>query len=221
MLYLCHPMWYIYFIEVAMPELFSVNQAAAIAEVPSDTIRTALEKRSVAPSFKKKSGKAVRYLFSVGDVLFLKVLVDFPFPLSKADKQSLARILSRGDRRAARWSREGSDLIYRSGDMQVSVKCKLFRQTVARNLAAYRWGRRRIVSSTEILGGEPVFRGTRVPLQHVASLYRKGVSEREIAEDFPTLSDRDLAYARLVARFGEKPGRPKKRLVFNRDHGVA
>ncbi len=204
-----------------MLEAFSVNEAAAIAEVSPDTIRTALEKKSMAPSFKRKTGNAVRYQFSVGDVLFVKVLVEFPFPLSKEDKQSLAKILSRGDRRAARWSREGSDLVYRSGDMQVSVECKSFRQTVARNLAAYRWGRRRIVSSPEILSGEPVFRGTRVPLQHVASLYRKGVPEREIAEDFPALSDRDLAYARLVARFGEKPGRPKKRLAFKREHGVA
>lgn len=204
-----------------MPEVFSVNEAAAIAEVPPETIRTALEKRSVAPSFKRKTGNAVRYQFSVGDVLFVKVLVEFPFPLSKEDKQSLAKILSRGDRRAARWSREGSDLVYRSGDMQVSVQCKSFRQTVARNLAAYRWGRRRIVSSPEILGGEPVFRGTRVSLQHVASLYRKGVPEHEIAEDFPTLSNRDLAYAQLVARFGEKPGRPKKHLAFKRERGVA
>lgn len=204
-----------------MLEAFSVNEAAAIAEVSPDTIRTALEKKSMAPSFKRKTGNAVRYQFSVGDVLFVKVLVEFPFPLSKEDKQSLAKILSHGDRRAARWSRKGSDLVYRSGDMQVSVECKSFRQTVARNLAAYRWGRRRIVSSPEILGGEAVFRGTRVPLQHVASLYRKGVPEREIAEDFPALSDRDLAYARLVARFGEKPGRPKKRLAFKREHGVA
>jgi len=204
-----------------MLEAFSVNEAAAIAEVPPDTIRTALEKKSMAPSFKRKTGNAVRYRFSVGDVLFVKVLVEFPFPLSKEDKQSLAKILSRGDRRAARWSRKGSDLVYRSGDMQVSVECKSFRQTVARNLAAYRWGRRRIVSSPKILGGEPVFRGTRIPLQHVASLYRKGVPEREIAEDFPALSDRDFAYARLVARFGEKPGRPKKRLAFKREHGVA
>src|SRR5579863_7765811 len=204
-----------------MLEAFSVNEAAAIAEVPPDTLRTALEKKSMAPSFKRKTGNAVRYRFSVGDVLFVKVLVEFPFPLSKEDKQSLAKILSRGDRRAARWSRKGSDLVYRSGDMQVSVECKSFRQTVARNLAAYRWGRRRIVSSPKILGGEPVFRGTRIPLQHVASLYRKAVPEREIAEDFPALSDRDFAYARLVARFGEKPGRPKKRLAFKREHGVA
>jgi uncharacterized protein (DUF433 family) len=204
-----------------MLEAFSVNEAAAIAEVPPDTIRTALEKKSMAPSFKRKTGNAVRYRLSVGDVLFVKVLVEFPFPLSKEDKQSLAKILSRGDRRAARWSRKGSDLVYRSGDMQVSVECKSFRQTVARNLAAYRWGRRRIVSSPEILGGEPVFRGTRVPLQLVASLYRKGVPESEIAEDFPALGDRDFAYARLVARFGEKPGRPRKRLAFKREHGVA
>jgi uncharacterized protein (DUF433 family) len=203
-----------------MTELFSVSEAAAIAEVSPETIRTALEKKSVAPTFKRKTGKAARYRFSVGDVLFVKVLVEFPFPLRKEDKQSLAKILSRGDRRASRWSREGSDLVYRSGDMQVSVECKSFRQTVARNLAAYRWGRRRIVSSPEILGGEPVFRGTRVPLQHVASLYRKGVPEREIAEDFPTLSNRDLAYARLVARFGERPGRPKKRLAFKREQGA-
>src|SRR5215472_7937147 len=199
-----------------MAELFSVSEAAAIAEVSPETIRTAMEKKSVAPSSKRKTGKTVRYQFSVGDVLFVKVLVEFPFALSKEDKRSLARILSGGDRTAARWSREGADLVYRAGDMQVSVECKAFRQKVARNLSAFRWGRRRIVSSPDLLGGEPVFRGTRIPLQHVASLFQKGVPEKEIAEDFPALSIRDLAYARLFSRLGERPGRPRKRLAFRR-----
>ncbi len=165
-----------------MAERFSVNEAAAIAEVSPETIRTALEKKSVTPSYERKTGKAVRHQFSIGDVLFVKVLVEFPFPLSKEDKQSLAQILAHGDRRAARWSREGADIVYRSGDMQVSFECK----------------------------------GFRIPLQHVASLFRKGVPEKEIAEDFPALSARDLAYARLFSRFGERPGRPRKRLVFRR-----
>ena len=161
-----------------MLEAFSVNEAAAIAEVSPDTIRTALEKKSMAPSFKRKTGNAVRYEFSVGDVLFVKVLVEFPFPLSKEDKQSLAKILPRGDRRAARWSREGSDLVYRSGDMQVSVECKSFGRPW---LEIWRpiGGAGVVLSSPEILSGEPVFRGTRVPFQHVASLYRKGASERD------------------------------------------
>jgi uncharacterized protein (DUF433 family) len=203
-----------------MNELFSVNEAAAIAEVSPETIRTALEKKSVKPSHKRKAGKAVRHRFSAGDVLLVKVLVEFPFPLSKEDKQCLAQILARGNRRAARWSRKGADLVYRSGDMQVLVECKSFRQTVARNLAAFRWGRRRVVSSPGVLGGEPVFRGTRIPLQQVASLFRKGIPDREIAEDFPGLSVRDLAYARLFSRFGEGPGRPRKRLVFQRRQGA-
>jgi uncharacterized protein (DUF433 family) len=199
-----------------MAEFFSVSEAAAIAEVSPETIRTALEKKSVAPSFKRKTGKAVRYEFSVGDVLLVKVLVEFPFALSKEDKHSLAKILSHGSRTAARWSREGADLVYRSGDMQVFVECKAFRQKVARNLSTFRWGRRRIVSDPDVLGGELVFRGTRIPLQHVASLFRKGVAANEIAEDFPALSSRDLAYALLFSRLSEKPGRPRKRLVLRR-----
>src|SRR5436190_11043701 len=116
-----------------MAELFSVNEAAAIAEVSPETIRTALEKKSVTPSHRQKAGKAVRHQFSAGDVLFVKVLIEFPFPLSKQDKHSLAQILARGNRRAARWSREGADLMFRSGEMQLLVECKSFRQTVAKN----------------------------------------------------------------------------------------
>jgi uncharacterized protein (DUF433 family) len=202
--------------ELSMPELFSASEAAAIAEVSLETIRTALEKKSVTPSHKQRAGKAIRHRFSAGDVLFVKLLAEFPFPLSKQDKQSLAQILAHGNRQASRWSLQGADVVYRSGDMQVFLECKPFRQKIDRNLAAFRWGKRRIVSSPDVLGGEPVFRGTRIPLQHVASLFRKGISEQEIVEDFPSLSARDLAYARLFSRFGDKPGRPKKKLSIHR-----
>jgi uncharacterized protein (DUF433 family) len=199
-----------------MAELFSVNEAAAIAEVSAETIRTALEKKSVTASHKRRLGKAVRHQFSVGDVLFIKLLAEFPFPMSRQDKQSLAQVLARGSRQAPPWSMRGADLVYRSGDIQLSVQCKSFRQTVDRNLAAFRWGKRRVVSLPDVLGGEPVFRGTRVALRQVASLFRKGVSQQEIGEDFPNLSEQDLAYARLCSRLGEKPGRPRKRLIISR-----
>jgi|SRR5579864_3600135 len=93
-------------LRIVMTELFSVSEAAAIAEVSPEAIRTALEKKSVAPSFKRMRGKEVRYEFSVGDVLLMKVLVEFPFALSKEDKLSLAKILSCGDRTARPAGRE-------------------------------------------------------------------------------------------------------------------
>ncbi|HEV2986975.1 MAG TPA: DUF433 domain-containing protein [Candidatus Angelobacter sp.] len=201
---------------MVMSELFSVNEAAAIAQVSPETIRTALEKKSLNPSLRQKKGKVAHPQFSAGDVLLMKVLVEFPFPLRKEDKEALAHILAGGRRSALHWSKRGADLIYRSGKAQVSFECGPLKQMVEKNLALYRWGKRRVVSSPDILSGEPVFRGTRIPLQHVAELYRKGVPEQEIVNDFPSLSRRDLEYAQLFARFSSKPGRPKKPLSFRR-----
>jgi uncharacterized protein (DUF433 family) len=203
-----------------MAELFTLDEAAAIAELEPDTVRTALEKRAVTPSRKIKTGKVARYRFSEGDVLFLLVLTEFPFPLSKEDKDSLAQVLARGSRASRHWVSEGPDIVFQSGEMKIYVECKHFRKTVDRNVAAYRWGKEHITSSPDVLSGEPVFRGTRIPLENVAALFRKQVPEKAIAEDFPALNKRDLAYARLAARFGQRPGRPKGRLRIERERGA-
>jgi uncharacterized protein (DUF433 family) len=60
--------------------------------------------------------------------------------------------------------------------------------------------RERIISDPAILSGTPVFRGTRIPLDHVAGLLRKGVSAAELAEDYPALSPEDIALARVHAQ---------------------
>jgi uncharacterized protein (DUF433 family) len=59
---------------------------------------------------------------------------------------------------------------------------------------------KRIVSDPAILGGTPVFRGTRIPLEHIAGLIRKGASSSEIAEDYSALSPQDIAYTRAYVR---------------------
>jgi len=59
--------------------------------------------------------------------------------------------------------------------------------------------RRQIISDPEILSGTPVFEGTRIALEHVAGMIRRGASVAEIAEDFPALSNEDFEYARQRA----------------------
>ena len=61
----------------------------------------------MTPSGRQKAGKAVRHRFSAGDVLFVKLLDEFPFPLSKRDKRSLAQILAHGESEASDWSLRG------------------------------------------------------------------------------------------------------------------
>jgi uncharacterized protein (DUF433 family) len=199
-----------------MSEFYSVREAAVIAEVSPETIRTALEKRAVAPSQKQRTGRAVRYGFSVRDVLLLKLLTEFPFPLARADKRALRTVLVRREKAFRNWQMCGSDLVFSAKGMNIIVECKQIRQRLANNVATFHWGKRRIVADPRVLSGEPVFEGTRIPLDHIAGLLRKGLGEREVHEDFPQLSARDLAFAKLYARLGPGPGRPKKQLEVRR-----
>jgi uncharacterized protein DUF433 len=59
-------------------------------------------------------------------------------------------------------------------------------------------------------------KGTRIPLEHLAGLGRKGISEAEIREDYPALSHLDLAFASIHARMSPPPGRPPKPLELRR-----
>ncbi len=59
---------------------------------------------------------------------------------------------------------------------------------------------RRIISDAAILRGTPVFRGTRIPFGHVVGMMRAGTAVAEIEEDYPALSARDIAFARMFTR---------------------
>lgn len=49
-----------------------------------------------------------------------------------------------------------------------------------------------IVSTPGILGGRPVFRGTRVPVEVLFENLADGMSLDEILDDFPTLDRNDM-----------------------------
>ncbi len=53
----------------------------------------------------------------------------------------------------------------------------------------------RIVRNPRICGGEPVFKGTRVPLRTVLASLAAGDSAEEILADFPSLSAEDIRAA--------------------------
>ncbi len=55
-------------------------------------------------------------------------------------------------------------------------------------IAMTRTAHRYIVSSPEILGGEPVVEGTRTPVRAVVELWRGGVPAEEITLDLPHLT---------------------------------
>jgi uncharacterized protein (DUF433 family) len=61
-----------------------------------------------------------------------------------------------------------------------------------------------------IRGGEPVFRGTRVPVHMIAAFLEQGVPRAEILEDYPALDEESLEVATRYAELYPRGGRPKQ-----------
>jgi uncharacterized protein (DUF433 family) len=203
-----------------MPDGFTLKEAAAIAELPESVMRTAIEKKIVAPR-SQPVGKALRYAFDVKELYYAKLLFAFPFDLNRDDKHSLRNLVSHQTKIAGRWRLEGRNFVLKSDDLVIRVEVEHLRRHLAHNLATYYRGRRRIVSDPGILSGEPIFAGTRIPLAHIAAMIARGVDTAEILEDYPGLSERDLAYAAIHGRMKPDPGRPRKPIELRRHKSSA
>jgi uncharacterized protein (DUF433 family) len=57
-----------------------------------------------------------------------------------------------------------------------------------------------VASDPEIMGGTPVFRGTRIPVDLIADMLAQGTSAEEILEGYPTLDEGRIAMAPLCTR---------------------
>ena len=107
------------------------------------------------------------------------------------------------------------DKLVLDGETPAELKTAKLFGDVAAVFTRFIKGKSRVVSRDDILGGEPVFAGTRVSIRHVGALVKKGVEPAQLTEDFPVLSRDDFAFAVQFLELGPAPGRPKK-LKFRR-----
>ncbi len=82
-------------------------------------------------------------------------------------------------------------------------------EDVGPRIDLYRDGLNRIREDDEILGGEPVFKGTRLAVRHVGGMRARGEPVGRIVEDYPELTPDDVEFARLYTEAHPLVGRPK------------
>jgi uncharacterized protein (DUF433 family) len=199
-----------------MDRLWTIREAAAIADLSAKTIRAMIEREGLRPASTGEGGKRTGHLFSLRDLMYLKLRAEFPFALRKADKAALEGLVRGRRAMVSGWRAAGEELVLQTDKVTVHVDFARLRDTLTRNANAFEWGQQRIVSDRAVLNGEPVFRGTHIPLKDVAGLVRQGFSDIELAERFPVLNPSDLDFARIHARLGKRPGRPRKPLELPR-----
>jgi uncharacterized protein (DUF433 family) len=186
--------------------ILSVKETAVLADVKEKTIRHEMSASVVRPLHKTKTrvGLGPRAVFYFSLVSGLRV------ELTKADRKDLFVLITHRRWSKGHWKRESGRLVLGGGPVPIELPTSELVRRIAARVRLFARGKRRIVSNPEILGGEPVFEGTRISVRHVGELAKKGVPGDVLREDFPALSENDINFARMYAELGRPRGRPKK-----------
>jgi uncharacterized protein (DUF433 family) len=82
-------------------------------------------------------------------------------------------------------------------------------ESVGPRVDLYRDGLKKIEENSNVLGGEPVFRNTRLSVLHVGKMFERGETLENILEDYPYLEGDDVRFAQLYYRAHPAVGRPR------------
>jgi len=91
----------------------------------------------------------------------------------------------------------------------VKVDLQEPRRDLAASLRALRRARSLVVTDPEILEGDPVFRGTRVPVLVIAVMLEQGSTEAEILKAYPRVTVEMVRLAPAYAQAYPIRGRPR------------
>ncbi len=177
----------------SQPPTFTAAEAAALLDWESKGLRKAIdgvvgEKPSQLP-------------FSV--LVYLKAERTSGLVLSLENKRKLYQCIVQG------FAQEREPQFVKLNDVVQFQVRDIARETLTRVQRFRAWAKN-VVSDPNIMGGAPVFKGSRLTLSRVAGLLERGEEKEVILEDYPDLRDEDLEFAPLYLKAFPKVGRPSR-----------
>ena len=179
--------------------LFTPTEAAVLTGLTLKAVNNAIDRKTVAAVPSEEGGR----------LLDARALVSL----------SVERRLS--DRIAPELRRKVFDALAEAPRDVVSLEDGLIkidlrqpRREIAASMRDLRRARRMVLSDPEILGGDPVFRGTRVPVHLIAQLVAQGSKPVELIESYPRLSAEMIRLAPIYASAYPLRG-PRRKLPWH------
>jgi uncharacterized protein (DUF433 family) len=176
---------------------YTAAEAAAVSGVTVKSVHNAIDKKIVTA--KPRRGVGARRVLTGDDLLRLKLWYGVGSTLSSERRLRLFEAIKATPQ--ARTVKADDLLIVDVAQARKQIDAKVLALEEA-EAAIHR--------KKEVLGGEPVFKGTRVPVRTVAAMLAQGASEDEILEGYPALNLRKLELARVWTAAHPARGRPKK-----------
>ena len=178
--------------------LFTPTEAAVLTRLSLKAVNNAIDKNLVPTTLRGSATDAIR-------------LLDGRALLALALEQRLAsRFFPELRRLVFDALAASSRKVLSLDDGLVKIVLREPRRELAASLRALRRARSLASSDPEILGGEPAFRGTRVPVHLIATLVEQGSTEAEILKAYPRLTPEMIRLAPAYAQAYPLRGRPRK-----------
>lgn len=176
--------------------LLTRREAAEIGRVPLKAVDKAIEQGVVKP--RRSAGKPLLPPHEVALLVLLRQL-DIQLPI-KAKKQ------------LRNWFVHlGADAVGSEFALSEALRVALTPEAAEAIGRADEYARLRdqyIEQNPTMMGGEPVIRGTRVPVRTVAGLIEQGESRKVMREDYPHVPEAAYPIAVLWAHANPRRGRP-------------
>lgn len=176
----------------------SVNEAAFVAGLSRHAVNQAIDRGEIQTrKLRRKTDPAGRAL-GEPELVYLRVQK----PLSSSARKDVYRRLS-GLR-----IETVPPVLEVEGAVKLDIREPL--AEVRARLEELARVRNRVEENPSIRAGEPVFRGTRIPVYLIAQFLGQGISPVEILEDYPALDEEALEVAQHYAELYPRRGRPKR-----------
>lgn len=202
----------------AAQQTVTLSEAAGLIGVERHQIRNEIQ-RVLQQDWSGRRKPSQRHHFRFSEVLYFSVIGKLKvegFDLFPGVRRELFQVLQKtAPASVGAWQRI-DDLVRYEGKVPFEIMLHELTQELERTMRMYVEGKRLIVRDPEILGGEPIYSGTRIPVRQIVELFRRGAPAEEVRADYPTLPSEAIEYARIKARIGEEPGRPRKPLQVKR-----
>jgi uncharacterized protein (DUF433 family) len=207
--------------------MLSLREATLLADVPEAKVRKDIE-TGLLPTIKTESLE--RLLFRWEDVYALSAVYAgdlLPGILRRKAFDELESLLEPSCRRQyydlldaetlvdGKCKRDWPTRVFASRDrLQLGDFIFIDLAKLARDLAPrvklYAEGLSRIEEREGVLGGEAVFRNTRLSVKHIGKMRDGGQPIEDILEDYPYLHKDDVEFARLYHKAHPPLGRPRR-----------
>ena len=174
-------------------ELFTPAEAAVLSRLSLKAVNNAIDRETV-PASRGRGGR----LLDESAVVYLSLERRLARDTTPEFRRRLFSEIASAPRKRA----------VSLGSLKVDLEEP--RREVKERLKQLRRIERLVIVNPEIMGGNPVFRGTRVPVHQVAELLNNGETIERLREDYPRVSEEMIRLSPIYVAAHPQRGRPKK-----------